>query len=177
MCDEISPRAIVSLSVSRTRRATAGRCFDVARTGSAIQAFEISRRFVDRVAVQAQARLTTAREASCRCARNSRWVWAFCSSSSSRSPFTACMTFNGFSGDANRILRDNYDSLVYCKSMLMSLDDMRIAAAAFSSTRAYANLSAIPRTFTEAAGRLSRQVWAQSRRTSPKPMKGITYES
>jgi CHASE3 domain sensor protein len=32
------------------------------------------------------------------------------------------------SSDADRILRDNYDSLVYCKSMLTSLDDMRNAA-------------------------------------------------
>jgi hypothetical protein len=32
------------------------------------------------------------------------------------------------SKDADRILRDNYDSLVYCKSMLVALDDMRTAA-------------------------------------------------
>jgi len=29
------------------------------------------------------------------------------------------------SKDADRILRDNYDSLVYCKNMLLALDDMR----------------------------------------------------
>jgi len=32
------------------------------------------------------------------------------------------------SNDADRILRDNYDSLVYCKNMLLALDDMRTAA-------------------------------------------------
>ena len=32
------------------------------------------------------------------------------------------------SRDADRILRDNYDSLVYCKNMLLALDDMRTAA-------------------------------------------------
>jgi hypothetical protein len=32
------------------------------------------------------------------------------------------------SRDADRILRDNYDSLVYCKNMLVALDDMRTAA-------------------------------------------------
>ena len=29
------------------------------------------------------------------------------------------------SKDANAILKDNYDSLVYCKNMLLALDDMR----------------------------------------------------
>jgi hypothetical protein len=33
------------------------------------------------------------------------------------------------SEDADRILRDNYDSLVYCKNMLIALDDMRTAAS------------------------------------------------
>ena len=31
----------------------------------------------------------------------------------------------GLSKSADRILRDNYDSLVYCKNMLLALDDMR----------------------------------------------------
>ena len=32
------------------------------------------------------------------------------------------------SNDADKILRDNYNSLVYCKDMLIALDDMRTAA-------------------------------------------------
>ncbi|HUI71148.1 MAG TPA: hypothetical protein VL354_11570 [Spirochaetia bacterium] len=34
------------------------------------------------------------------------------------------------SGEADRILKDNYDSLVFCKNMLVALDDMRTAASA-----------------------------------------------
>ncbi len=33
----------------------------------------------------------------------------------------------GLSRDAKKIIRDNYDSLVYCKNMLIALDDMRTA--------------------------------------------------
>ncbi len=33
----------------------------------------------------------------------------------------------GLSSDASKIIKDNYDSLVYCKKMLIALDDMRTA--------------------------------------------------
>ncbi len=51
------------------------------------------------------------------------------------------------SNDAEKIIRDNYDSLVYCKNMLVALDDMRtgISSRGFRSNLArssayYANL-------------------------------------
>jgi len=40
------------------------------------------------------------------------------------------------SNESERILKDNYDSLVYCKNMFLALDDMRTSAAALAqSTR------------------------------------------
>ncbi len=41
----------------------------------------------------------------------------------------------GLSRDAEKIIKDNYDSLVYCKNMLVALDDMRtgISSRAFGS--------------------------------------------
>ena len=41
--------------------------------------------------------------------------------------FYSSFEIQGLSKDAERILRDNYDSLVYCKNMLVALDDMRTA--------------------------------------------------
>jgi hypothetical protein len=43
----------------------------------------------------------------------------------------------GLSRDAEKIIKDNYDSLVYCKNMLVALDDMRtgISSMAFGSNR------------------------------------------
>ncbi len=37
------------------------------------------------------------------------------------------MEIQGLSNDAGKIIKDNYDSLVYCKNMLVALDDMRTA--------------------------------------------------
>lgn len=34
------------------------------------------------------------------------------------------------SREADRVLKDNYDTLVYCKNMLVALDDMRTAVGA-----------------------------------------------
>ncbi len=41
--------------------------------------------------------------------------------------FYSSFEIQGLSNDAEKILRDNYDSLVYCKNMLVALDDMRTA--------------------------------------------------
>ncbi len=42
--------------------------------------------------------------------------------------FYSSYAIHQLSNDADRVLRDNYDSLVYCKNMLVALDDMRSAA-------------------------------------------------
>src|SRR5271157_1117248 len=43
----------------------------------------------------------------------------------------------GLSRDAEKIIKDNYDSLVYCKNMLVALDDMRtgISSMVFGSNQ------------------------------------------
>ena len=39
------------------------------------------------------------------------------------------LSIQRLSKDAESIIKDNYDSLVYCKNMLLSLDEMRTAVS------------------------------------------------
>jgi NtrC-family two-component system sensor histidine kinase KinB len=55
------------------------------------------------------------------------------------------------SKDADSILRDNYDSLVYCKNMLVALDDMQAVAAGSIFGAAAARLPVKPAQFFESS--------------------------
>ena len=62
------------------------------------------------------------------------------------------------SKDADRILEDNYNTLVYCKNMLLALDDMRIAV----SSRGLSLSQKIPSEYYSHLFEISRQTFESS---------------